>query len=270
MTMLAAVAIALVFPAVLPKVIKILGEAHLSLERKVALEAARKAARQKTDFMAMMSHELRTPLNSIVGFCSLIEDQHYGPVTEEQRIALVRIKDSSSHLVKLVRQILDYNGQERADWEEVELVTFCKTVLAMFDPLLGKYTVCLEVELPEVPYQVWTDTKKLRQVITNLLQNAFKFTEHGSVGFRVSCVDGLVSIEVSDTGIGISKENLAKIFDPFWQVDRRNMRAEAGAGLGLSITQRFVEILQGDIKAQSVLGKGTKFTVLLPQAPDKA
>jgi signal transduction histidine kinase len=240
---------------------------------RAARHAAEAANRAKSEFLAVMSHELRTPLNAIGGYAELIELGIHGPVTEAQRTALSRIQQSQRHLLGLINQVLNYTridaGAVRYDLVDVPVAEAVATAEALVLPQVRAHgLVYLPAAIP-AGLRVRADAEKLQQILLNLLGNAIKFTDRGG-GVRVECtvLDATVSIAVIDTGIGISPEKLAGIFEPFVQIDQRLTRENDGVGLGLAISRELARGMGGDLTATSATGEGSRFVLTLPLAPE--
>jgi PAS domain S-box-containing protein len=240
-------------------------EDALVTQRRISDEANQ----AKSKFLAVMSHELRTPLNAIGGYTQLIEMGVHGPVTEEQRTALDRIRRSQQHLLRLINDVLNLSRIEAGRVEysivEVPLAEVVRTVLPMVEPQLAAKGITSRTVLDQAPV-VRADREKLEQITLNLLTNAAKFTPAGgSVTVRVRSDAGLehkVCLDVEDTGIGIPPEMQAEIFEPFIQVSADN-RSE-GSGLGLAISRELARGMDADLTVRSITGQGSVFTVLLP------
>jgi signal transduction histidine kinase len=230
------------------------------------------AARQKGWFMANVTHELRTPIHGISGMSDLVTAEVYGPVTDAQRDAHRTIKDSAKRLLGLIDDLLALSRAEagRLDFKAavVDVPELLESVMASIQPMVG--TKALELNWaaePDLPALV-TDRGKLAQVLVNLAVNAVKFTpEGGSVWLRARGHGGGVAFEVQDTGTGIAKAELSRIFEPFRQVDGSDERQFGGVGLGLALVQRLVDVLGGSVQVQSEVGEGSVFTVALPLQP---
>jgi signal transduction histidine kinase len=268
---------------------KALRDLNEGLERKVAdrtieLEAARvraeSADRIKSAFLATMSHELRTPLNSIIGFTGMVLQGLAGPLNPEQSKQLGMVRGSARHLLELINDVLDISKIEAGQLEvrvaPFDLGASVERVAASVKPLMEKKGLTLEVTLPASLDALESDRRRVDQILLNLLQNAIKFTDRGGVTLAVEAVgDGhssgddaarpAVRIRVSDTGIGMHTADLAKLFQPFRQIDSGLGRQHEGTGLGLAICRRLTELLGGTIGAESVWGQGSTFTVTLPQ-----
>ncbi len=233
------------------------------------------ANRARTDFIATVSHELRTPLNSIIGFAKLLLNQKIGPLNEVQHTDVSVIYDSSKHLLSLVNDILDLTkieaGKIRLDAEWVTVEEIIVGVIASTYILIENKPIELKEEYdPHLP-RVFVDRGRIRQVVLNLLSNAAKFTDTGTITLRVSkIIDGdqeFVCFSVKDTGIGINKTDMEKVFEPFRQIDSSIARRAEGTGLGLPISYRLVKLHGGNLWATSTAGKGSTFSFTLPVKP---
>ncbi len=235
-------------------------------ERKKAEQAAKNANRAKSTFLANMSHELRTPLNSIIGFTGILKEGLAGEINEEQARQLGMVYGSAQHLLELINDILDLSkveaGKVDAALDDFELMPLLVEIQALMQPQADARGLDLQLAgyIPEI---LFSDRGKLRQVLLNLLGNAVKFTEQGSVTLVCRQQDRDVIFEVTDTGIGIREENLDNIFQAFEQVDDGTEREYEGTGLGLAISRRFITLLGGDISVRSRFGEGTTFRIVL-------
>jgi signal transduction histidine kinase len=246
-------------------------EAAVEAERARAEEAA--ASRAKSDFLATMSHELRTPLNAIIGYTNLLTDGIPDPATEHQRAQLGRVNASAKHLLELIDEVLTLSRLEA----DREVVSARQTVVAdvldqaamMIEPMVNARKLRFDVRKPNGALTIETDAGKLRQILLNLLTNAVKFTDEGTVILSAEeDDDDTVVFQVKDTGVGIAPEHQDRIFESFWQVEQTTTRRAGGAGLGLNVAQRLARLLGGEVTVESALGKGSTFTVRLPRRMD--
>ncbi len=250
--------------------------AHLARElkeRNVALGKQRdqlqEMNRLKSEFLASISHELRTPLNAIIGYAELISDGIYGDVNGDQKTALSGIDESGKNLLSLINQILDLSkieaGKMVVHLEEVDVSEMVRAVLAEAAPLAKDRPYKVQLLSTTRP-RLRTDGPKVKQIITNLVSNAIKFTARGRVDVTIRAEPtGGCTIAVRDTGIGIKAEDMKIIFEEFRQVDGSYTRTFGGTGLGLAIAKRFSELLGGSISVDSKVGLGSTFTLHLPK-----
>jgi signal transduction histidine kinase len=233
-----------------------------------AQHEAEQASRAKSDFLATMSHELRTPLNAIIGYSALMREGIPEPVTAGQAGQLDRIGTSAQHLLALIEEVLSVArieaGKESVTVQAVSVDALLDDTLAMSEPLARSKGLRLDVRRPEVPTTIRTDARKARQALLNLVANAIKFTDVGTVTVTARCTGTGVAFSVADTGPGIAPENIGRIFEPFWQVEQSHRRTVSGAGLGLTLTQRFARMLGGEISVSSSVGTGSTFLLTLP------
>ncbi len=247
--------------------------------------------RMKSEFLANVSHELRTPLNAIVGFADLLSEGIYGELTPRQMKPVERIEASANHLRHLVDQILDLakTAAGRVDFhaDDIDLSSFIIDVVSEVESLMSEKNLAVSVAISSSLPKVHTDPNHLRQILVNLIGNAVKYTEQGSVTVRArlatdgelsdlpSAVEFLgtkkggspwVAIQVIDTGHGIAPADQTRIFEEFEQVDpgSRGNSSERGTGLGLSISRRLSHLLGGELTVRSELAKGSTFTLWLP------
>jgi len=237
-----------------------------------AKESAETANRVKSAFLANMSHELRTPLNSIIGFTGSILNELAGPLNLEQKKQLKMVKGSSHHLLNLINDVLDISkieaGELEVSFEDFNMRNAVTQVAQSLMPLADQKGLSLAVEIAPEVGMLASDERRIRQVLINLANNAIKFTEKGAV--KIVCLkrDFRIEVEVVDTGIGIKKEDMDKLFKPFQQLDIGTSRRYEGTGLGLSVCKRILDMLGGNIRVKSQFGKGTTFTVTLPLNPE--
>ena len=242
---------------------------------KLALESqarvVEQASRYKTNFLANMSHELRTPLNSSLILAKLLSENRAGNLNEEQVKYAHTIESAGNDLLALINDVLDLSKIEAGHMEikaaPLPLEGLLVDLRGTFEPVAAQKGLALKMELaPDVPESVVTDAHRLVQVLKNLLSNALKFTESGSVMLRVSrSTRGRLAFAVSDTGIGIAPEHQRLIFEPFQQADGTTNRKYGGTGLGLSISRELTRLLGGELQLLSEPGRGSTFTVLVPE-----
>ena len=242
------------------------------------LRVAEAADQVKSSFLATMSHELRTPLNSIIGFTGIVLQGMAGPLTPEQEKQLGMVRGSARHLLDLINDVLDLSkieaGQLQVRHERFDLHAVIDRVVASVRPLAERKALALTaVVAPEIG-EMPSDRRRVEQILLNLLSNAIKFTDTGTVALS-ACVGlapttvsaaarRVVRVEVRDTGIGITPDNLATLFQPFRQIDSGLARQSEGTGLGLAISRRLASLLHGEIRADSTWNEGSVFTLVLP------
>jgi signal transduction histidine kinase len=230
------------------------------------------ASKYKSEFLANMSHELRTPLNAVIGFSEVLAERMFGEVNEKQAEYLQDILSSGRHLLSLINDILDLSKVE-AGRLELELGRFhlpnaLENALTLVRARASRHGIALEVSVDEALGEIVGDERKIQQILLNLLSNAVKFTpEGGRVGVTATAADGVITISVSDTGVGIAPEDQEAIFEEFRQVGRDDARKQEGTGLGLTLPKKFVELHGGRIWVRSQVGQGSTFTFTLPVRP---
>jgi len=237
-----------------------------------ANQQIREADRLKSEFVATISHELRTPLNTIIGFAKFMLNGMAGPINEMQRTDLTAIYSSGQHLLALVNDILDLSkieaGKVTLDKERLDIHEITAGIISSAIALVGDKPVELREEIAGDVPPIFADRHRVRQIILNLVSNAAKFTERGRIVLRVKPVaengKRFILCEVEDTGIGISAEHTATIFEPFRQLDSSSARRAQGTGLGLPISRRLAELHGGRLWVKSELGVGSTFYCLLP------
>jgi signal transduction histidine kinase/ActR/RegA family two-component response regulator len=250
-----------------------LENARLYEEQFETAEQLRELDQLKSQFLANMSHELRTPLNSIIGFSRVIMKGIDGPVTDLQQQDLSAIYNAGQHLLKMINDILDVSkidaGKMELAFEDVNILDIINSVMSTARGLIKDKPIELLTAIEDDLTIITGDSTRIRQILLNLISNAAKFTERGSITVTARQqlnVSGNpeVYIGVSDTGIGIPPEDQKKLFEPFVQVDGSPTRATGGTGLGLSITRMLVELHNGEIGLESEVNKGSTFFFTLP------
>ena len=239
---------------------------------KMAVAAAEAASAAKLQFLANMSHELRTPLNAIVGYALLLHEDATASGKSESVEDLDRIIKAARHLVGLINDILDISkieaGRIDLEYGVIDIEGLVSETMVALGPSKS-LDVIFKVDVPEDVGFISSDATKLRQCLLNLLSNAAKFTEHGSVTLRVRIEDGaqheMVVFEVADTGIGMTGAEVARLFETFVQADATTTRKYGGTGLGLAITRRLARLMGGDVSVRSVQGQGSTFTLSIPR-----
>jgi len=239
-------------------------------ERKRYEQGIKQANRMKSEFLANMSHELRTPLNGIIGFSEFLVDEKPGQLNIKQKEYLNDILNSGRHLLQLINDVLDLSKVEAGKMElHPETFTLSKAVdevCSVISPLAKKKHITIHKDIAPGIESVTLDQQKFKQVLYNLLSNAVKFTDDkGQVEIVASPYESnQLRLQVRDTGIGIKPEDFEKLFVEFQQLDSGSTRRYEGTGLGLVLTKKIVEFHQGSITVESVPGKGSTFTVILP------
>jgi signal transduction histidine kinase/HAMP domain-containing protein len=234
-------------------------------DKNQQLEAA---SRHKSQFLANMSHELRTPLNAIIGFTRLVLRKTEGQIAVLQKDNLQKVLVSSEHLLNLINGVLDLSkvesGKMEVFAETFKLDEVVRVAVSTVEPMLKDGRVRLVTDVAADIPPLHTDKSKLKQSLLNLLSNSAKFTEKGEIKIAAWPENGALKIVVSDTGIGMNSEALKYIFEEFRQADMSTTRKYGGTGLGLAIVRKFINLMGGEIGAESEAGKGSKFTITLP------
>jgi signal transduction histidine kinase len=254
-----------------------LSEAYTGLERKVAErtqaltianEKLEEASKLKSQFLTNVNHELRTPVSAIIGYARLLRRETEGQIAPLQRENLQDLLNNAERLLAQIDSVLDFAaieaGRMEVRVERVRVEEIIQGAASTIETILRDNSIKLIREIaPEIP-TLNTDREKLRQIILNLLDNAVKFTERGEIKISASQQNGSLKLVVSDTGIGIEKGDLTRIFEEFHRGDGSSAKKYRGTGLGLAIVKKFVQLLGGEIDVESEAGKGSTFTVTLP------
>ncbi len=230
------------------------------------------ADRHKSEFLANMSHELRTPLNAIIGYSEMLQEDAADLGAEQFSEDLGRINAAGKHLLELINAVLDLSkieaGKMELYLETFEVAGLVRDIAAVIQPLAGKNANRLEVRCPPETGTMRADLTKVRQALFNLLSNACKFTDRGTVALTVAreTIDGrdFMMFRVSDTGIGMTPEQLSRLFEAFSQADAATTRRYGGTGLGLALSRRLCRMMGGDVTVESAAGRGSTFTIRLP------
>jgi adenylate cyclase len=246
--------------------------AGLVHELEVARDAAQEASRTKSSFLANMSHELRTPLNAIIGVTEMLQEDAREFNRDDEIEPLDRVQRAARHLLALINDILDLSKIEAGKMdlvlESFPIATLIDDVVRTVELIASKNDNRIVVNCPDTIGSMYTDQIRVRQALMNLVSNASKFTSNGTVtvsAARERTADGeRVEFAVTDTGIGMSPDQLAKLFQEFSQADSSTTRKYGGTGLGLAISRRFCQMMGGDISVESELGRGSKFVITLP------
>jgi two-component system, cell cycle sensor histidine kinase PleC len=239
------------------------------LNIKFAAEAANQS---KGEFLATMSHELRTPLNSIIGFSDILLEGMFGSLNEKQTAYINNISKGGKHLLNLINEILDLSkveaGKMELDYEQFYVTLAVDEIKTIISPLAIKKNIYLDVKVEPQLGMIGADKIRFKQILCNLTSNAIKFTpEKGNVTIEARRSGNFVQVSVIDTGIGISKSDMDKLFQPFKQLNRYITREYEGTGLGLALAKKFVEMHGGKIRVESKVGEGSIFTFVIPLVP---
>ncbi len=247
-------------------------------QKKDALEAANKklesAGQLKSIFLASMSHELRTPLNSILGFTGLMLMEVAGAINEKQKEQLARVKSNANHLLSLINDVLDISkieaGKYELTLESFDIVHLVNEQVEAFIPEFVEKGLDFEIQLPNMPVLIKSDQRQVKQIVMNFLSNAFKFTDEGCITVSINQHDSeQLSISVKDTGTGIKKSDISRLFQPFQQTSANLTHNYKGTGLGLYLSDKLAVAIGADIKVTSKYGEGSEFVLTLPLVINK-
>lgn len=254
-----------------------LGETNRLLDFKIKADALDTAAFQqiqeaseaKSMFLATMSHELRTPLNAIIGYTEMLAEDAAEESATERSLDLGRILQSSQHLLSLINDVLDLAKVEAGKFDlEISNATFGSVIRDVAEDLrklveANGNTLRIEIEKPRS--KICTDVRRLKQCLLNLMSNAAKFTKDGVVTIHAAAKEEELIISISDTGIGMTEDQISRVFSAFTQADAGTARKYGGTGLGLTITREIVQLLGGEVSVESKLGGGSSFTLRMPR-----
>jgi len=244
-------------------------------ELYMAKEAAEVASRSKSSFLANMSHELRTPLNSVIAMSDILMEKYFGDLNEKQEDYIKDIRDSGQHLLSLINDILDLSkveaGYSPLEISNVDVKMLLESSLIIVREKSLKHGIELLFEVDDDVPNIQADERKIKQVVFNLLSNAVKFTpDGGKVGIEAHLEKEVVQICIWDTGIGLSEDNIEKIFGEFVQTETSLTKKYEGTGLGLALVKRFIKQHGGKIWVESKIDKGSRFIFTLPlEQPNK-
>jgi signal transduction histidine kinase len=243
--------------------------AALALWKADLLDQAQAADRAKSRFLATVSHELRTPLTALAGYEELLADQVVGPLADGQLDILERMRSVTQHLASVIEEVLTFSsldeGRETIRPTDFLAADLVRATAAVIEPLALQKHLAFDYSISDAPIRMTSDVDKIRQILINLAGNAVKFTDKGEVRLDVERHNGDVRFTVRDTGIGIARDDLDRLFKPFAQLDTRLTRRHGGTGLGLYIARRLAELLGGRIDVESQPGKGSAFSLVLPR-----
>ena len=242
--------------------------AAIVLVKARLLEEAHAASHAKGAFLATISHELRTPLTALTGYGELLADEILGPLSAHQLDMVDRMRSVTHQLAVMVDELLTFSaleaGRESVHPSDVSIAEIIDTVVAVIEPLARQKDLALNVALPERTPVLHTDGEKVRQILVNLLGNAVKFTDEGSVSVAVARQNGELHVRIRDTGIGIAEDDRSRLFQPFTQLDSGLTRRHGGTGLGLYNSHCLARLLGGHIDVESVPGEGSTFSLIIP------
>lgn len=242
--------------------------ASMALANAALMQELQRANAEKAEFLEVLSHELRTPLTAVIGYSELLLASVPDALPERARDKVDRIRNCSWHQLGVIEQILHYarvdSGIQAPVIAEVDINELIRDAVGIVQAAVPRKDVGITVDLPDAKLHLRTDAGRLRQIVVNLLTNAFKFTDHGAVSVSVRGDDEHYYVTVADTGIGIDIEEMPRIFEPFWRGNNSGTHTRVGTGLGLAVSARLAKSIGADLSVQSRVGIGTIFTLRLP------
>lgn len=242
--------------------------AALAVDNAILYQEAARANQSKADFLAVVSHDLRTPMTAIIGYSDLMLAGIPEPLPDGPRETVQRVQQAAHHLLFLLNELLEFSRLEAravtVKCRPTNVDEVVRDVVVVMERIADQRGITLSVDLPSQPLTIETDPDKLRQILMNLTGNAVKYTDTGTVFIQGEPTESGALLRVRDTGRGIARKHLGRIYDPFWQVEGAERKRTDGAGLGLSVVKKLVGILDGRIDVESEVGVGTTFTVRLP------
>ena len=243
---------------------------QMQKEMQIKMEKARSASEAKSDFLANISHELRTPLNAIIGYSEILMEDASDDGLDDFVEDLDKIHSSGTHLLTLINDLLDISkieaGKMELHLEDFNLNDLVSLIEATTKPLLEKNSNKFVVKIDKAIETMKNDETKLKQVLLNMISNSSKFTKEGTIVLKISEeAKNMVKFELSDTGIGMTEDQLNNVFEEFTQAETSTSKDYGGTGLGLPICKKITELMGGSIDVQSKIGKGTTFSVTVPK-----
>ena len=234
-----------------------------------AKQIAESANQTKSDFLTAMSHEFRTPLNAILGYSAILETEISGPLNASQKEHLHRIEAGTRHLITLIEEILTFSSIEaqkvEADLEAADITEIARDVVSLLENQANEAGIALVTDLDYDRVVVTTDVRRFKQILVNVVGNAIKFTERGSVTLRMDLTDDKVLLRVTDTGSGIPAEHVQQIFEPFVRAEKHSSARRTGTGLGLPLSRSLAQLIGGTLKLEATGPAGSTFLLEIPR-----